>query len=68
MKKDSAACETRMTDKSSNEEASVTNLENPIGQLAYALEERYSRPLPRDINDENKRECNFVPLSFEEEI
>ena len=57
-----------MKDKVGNEEAPVTNLENPIGQLAHALEEQYSRPLPSDINGEDKRECNFVPLSFEEEI
>ena len=68
MKKDNAACEAKMTIEFSNEEAPVTNLENPIGQLAHALEEQYSMPLPSDIKDEDKRECNFVPLSFKEEI
>ena len=57
-----------MKDKVTNEEAHVTNLENPIGQLAHALKEQYSRPLPIDIKDEDIRECNFVPLSFKEEI
>ena len=57
-----------MKDKATNEEALMTNLENPIGQLAHALEEQYSRPLPSDMKDEDKRECNFVPLSFKEEI
>ena len=68
MKKDNAAREAKMKDKVSNEEAPTTNLENPIGQLAHALEEQYSRPLPSDVKDEDKRECNFVLLSFEEEI
>ena len=68
VKKDHAAWEAKMEDKSINEEALVTNLENPIGQLAHALEEQYSRPLPSDIKDEDKRECDFVPLSFKEEI
>ena len=64
MKKDNATCEAIMKDKFSNEEAPMTNLENPIGQLAHALKEQYSRPLTSDIKDEDKRECNFVPLSF----
>ena len=68
MKKDNAAWEAKMKDKVNNKEASVTNLENPIGSLAHALKEQYLRPLPSDIQDEVKRECNFVPLSFEEEI
>ena len=46
----------------------MTKLENSIGQLAHALEEQYSRPLPSDMKYEDKRECNFVPLSFKEEI
>ena len=46
----------------------MTNLENPIGQLTHALEGQYSRPLLNDIKDEDIRECNFVPLSFEKEI
>ena len=50
------------------EEASVTNIENPIRQLAHALEEQYSRTLPSDIKDEEKIECNFVPMSFKEDI
>ena len=68
MKKDNAAWEAKMKDNVSNEEAPVTNLENPMGQLAHALEEQYSRSLPSDIKDADKRECNLVPLSFEEEI
>ena len=48
-----------------NGEALVTNIENPIEKLAHALEEQYSRTLPSDIKDEDKRECNFVLLSFE---
>ena len=51
-----------------NEEAPVKNIENPIGKLAHALEEKYSRTLPSDIKDEDKRESNFVPMSFKEEI
>ena len=46
----------------------MTNIENPIGQLTHALEEQHSRTLPSDIKDEDKRECNFVPMSFKEEI
>ena len=46
----------------------MTNVENPIGQLDHALEDQYSRTLPRDIKDEDKRECNFVPMSFKEKI
>ena len=57
-----------MKDEVTNEEALVTNVENPIGQQAHALEEKYSRPLPRDKKDEDKRECDFEPLSFKEEI
>ena len=68
MKKDHAAWEAKMKDKVTNEEAHGTNIEIPIGQLAHALEEQYSRPLLSDIKDEDIRECNFVPLSFEEEI
>ena len=49
-----------------NEEAHMTNIENPIVQLAHTLEEQYSRTLPSDIKDEDNRECNFVPMSFEE--
>ena len=68
VKKDHAAWEAKMKYQVTNEETPVTNLENPIGQQAYALEEQYSRPLPSDIKDKDKRECNFVPLSFKEEI
>ena len=68
MKKGHDAWKAKMKDKVTNEEAPVTNLENPIGQLAHAFKEQYSRPLPRDIKDEDIKECNFVPLSFEEEI
>ena len=57
-----------MKNKVTNEEALMTNLDNPIGQLAHALEVQYSRPLPSDIKDEDIRESYFVPLSFEEEI
>ena len=57
-----------MEDQATNEEAPVTNLENPIGKLAHALEKQHSRPLPSDIKDEDKRECNIVPLSFKEKI
>ena len=57
-----------MKDQVTNEKAPVTNIENPIGQLAHALEEQYSRTLLSDIRDEDKRECNFVPRSFKEEI
>ena len=42
-----------------NEEATVTNLENPTGQLAHALDEQHFRTLPSNIKDEDKRECNF---------
>ena len=64
IKKDNAACEAIMKDKFCNENALVTNLENPIRQLAHALEEQYSRPLPSNIKDEDKRECNFVNLQM----
>ena len=57
-----------MKDKVTNEEAHVTNLENPIGQLAHALEKQYLRPLPSDIKDVDIRECNFMPSIFEQEI
>ena len=57
-----------MKDQLTNEEAPMTNIENPIGQLAHALEEKYLRTLPSDIKEEEKRECNFVPMSFKEEI
>ena len=68
MKKDKVAWEAKMKDQVTNEEALVTNLENPIGKLAYALEEQHFRTILSDIKDENVRECNFVPLSFKEEI
>ena len=68
IKKDHAAWEVKMKDQVTNEEAPMTNLENPLGQLAHALEEQYSRTLPSDIKDVEKRECNFMPLSFKEEI
>ena len=68
MKKDHDTWEAKMKEKVSSEEASMTNLEDPIGQLAHALEKQYSRPLPSDIKDEDKIKCNFVPLSFVEEI
>ena len=68
MKKDNAAWEAKMKNKVTNEEALVTNLENPIRQLAFTLEEQYSGPLTSGINDEDIGECNFMPLSFEEEI
>ena len=51
-----------------NEEAPMKNIENIIGQLTHALEEQYSTTLLSDIKDEDKRECNFVPMSFKEEI
>ena len=44
MKKDHAAWEAKMKDQVTNEEALVTNLENPIGQQAHALEDQYSKP------------------------
>ena len=68
MKKDHDTWEAKMKDKVSNEEGPMTNLENPIGKLAHALKEQYSRRLPSDKKDEDKRECNFVPLIFKEEI
>ena len=68
MKNDNAAWEAKMKDKVTNEEAPVTNLEKPIGQLAYTSEEQYSRSLASGIKNEDIGECNFVPLSFEEEI
>ena len=68
IKKDHTAWEAKMKDQATNEEAPVTNLENPIGQLAHALEGQHLRPLPSNIKDEDKREHNFVPLSFKEEI
>ena len=55
MKNDNASREDKMKDKFSDEEASVTNIENPIGQLAHVLDEQYSRPHPSDIKDEDKR-------------
>ena len=57
-----------MKDKVSNEEAPVTNIENPIGQQAHKLEEQYSRPFLSDKKDEVIRECNLVPFSFKDEI
>ena len=57
-----------MKDQVTNEEAPMTSIENPIGQLAHALEEQYSRTHPSYIKDKDKRECNFVPMSFKEEI
>ena len=57
-----------MKDQVTNEEALMKNIENPIVQLAHALEEQHFRTLPSDIKDEDIRECNFVPLSFKEEI
>ena len=57
-----------MKDQVTNEEATMKNLKNPIGQLAHALEEQHFRTFPSDIKDEDIRECNFVPLSFKEEI
>ena len=63
IKKDHAAWEAKMKDQVANEEAHVTKVENLIGQLGHALEEQYSRTLPGDITDEDKRESNFVPLS-----
>ena len=57
-----------MKDQVTNEESPVTNLENPTGQQAHTLEEQYSRTLPSDLKDEEKIECNFVPLRVEEEI
>ena len=68
IKKDHTAWKAKMKNQATNEEAPMTNLENPIRQLAHALEEQHSRSLPSDIKDEDKRECNFVPLSFKEEI
>ena len=68
VKKDKTTWEAKMKDQVINEEAPVTNLENPIGQLAYTLEEQHFRTLPSDVKDEDIRECNFVPLSFKEEI
>ena len=64
--KDHAAWDAKMKDQVTNE-AHVTNVGNPVRQL-HALKEQYSRTLPSDIKDEDKRECNFVPLSFKEEI
>ena len=49
MKEDNDAYEDKMKDKVTDEEAPMTNLENPIGQLAHAFEEQYSRPLLSDI-------------------
>ena len=57
-----------MKDKVSNEEDPMTNIENPIRQQAYEFEEQYSRSFRSEKKDEDIRECNFVPLSFEEEI
>ena len=57
-----------MKDKVSNEEAMVTNIENPIRKQAHELEEQYSRPFLRDKKDEDIRECNSGPLSFRDEI
>ena len=68
MKKEKATWEAKMKDEVTNEEAHVTNLENPTGQLSHALEEQHFRTLPRDIKDEDMRECNFVPSRVEEEI
>ena len=68
VKKDKVAWEAKMKDQVTNEEALVKNIENPIVKLAHALEEQHFRTLPSDIKDEDIRECNFVPLSFKEEI
>ena len=68
IKKDHVAWEAKMKDQVTNEEAPMTNVENPIGRQAHASKEQYSRPLPSDIKDEDKRECDFEPLSFKEEI
>ena len=68
VKKQKATWEAKMKDQVTNKEAPMTNMENPIGQLAYSLEEQHFRTLPSDIKDEDIRECNFVPLSFKEEI
>ena len=65
MKKECDAWEVKTKVKFINEESMATNLNNSIEQLAHTLKEQYSRPLPIDIKDEDKRECNFVPLSFE---
>ena len=40
IKKDHVAWEAKMKDQVTNEEASVTHIENPIGQLSHALEEQ----------------------------
>ena len=68
MKKEKAAWEAKMKDQVTNEEAPVTSIENPIRQLAHALEEQHFWTLPSDIKDEDIRECNFMPLIFKEEI
>ena len=59
IKKDNVEWEAKMKYQVTNEEAHVTNIENPIGQLTHALEEQYSRTPPSDIKDEDIRECNF---------
>ena len=59
VKKDKAEWEAKMKDQVTNEEAPMTNLENPTGKLAHALEEQHSRTLPSNIKDDDKRECNF---------
>ena len=57
-----------MKDKVSNEEALVTNIENPIRKQAHELEEQSSRPFLSDKKDEDIKECNFVPWSLKNEI
>ena len=64
MKKDDTTREAKMKDKVNNEEAPMTNLENLIGQLAHTLEDQYSRPLPCDVKDEDKRECLICAFMF----
>ena len=56
MKKDKTTWEAKMKDKVTNKKDHVTNLENPFGQLAHALEKQHYRTLPSNIKDEDVRD------------
>ena len=43
-------------------------METQIGQLALAINEKYSSSLSSDIEDDDIRECDVVTLSFEVEL
>ena len=70
-KKENDAQEKRLSNLEENHEninATLKSLETQIRQLPLATNEKYSRPLLNDIEDDEIRECDIVPLSFEEEL